>query len=115
MCVCPCLRVCLVSCGPYLSSYPQSRPIHTLCPPECPCPTHPQRFPFPSGGDGAAGGRRFTRRSPRRTPLFVRAAQGVHPSGEGEGWHRVGRKGGARSEERRVGNECVSTCSSRWS
>src|SRR3546814_16930916 len=28
---------------------------------------------------------------------------------------RVVRLGGARSEERRVGKECVSTCRSRWS
>src|SRR3546814_10209440 len=28
---------------------------------------------------------------------------------------RDGDGGGARSEERRVGNECVSTCRSRWS
>src|SRR3546814_14058768 len=27
----------------------------------------------------------------------------------------AGRKGATRSEERRVGKECVSTCSSRWS
>src|SRR3546814_5179054 len=29
--------------------------------------------------------------------------------------HRVDRKPSARSEERRVGKECVSTCRSRWS
>src|SRR3546814_3926422 len=27
----------------------------------------------------------------------------------------IGRKGHSRSEERRVGKECVSTCRSRWS
>src|SRR3546814_15830059 len=29
--------------------------------------------------------------------------------------HRAGLFAGGRSEERRVGKECVSTCSSRWS
>src|SRR3546814_21099988 len=28
--------------------------------------------------------------------------------------HRPSRKASARSEERRVGNECVSTCRARW-
>src|SRR3546814_13741826 len=36
---------------------------------------------------------------------------------QGEGWSRYLRKGLEvwRSEERRVGKECVSTCRSRWS
>src|SRR3546814_3666728 len=32
--------------------------------------------------------------------------------GEGRAWGRIS---GGRSEERRVGKECVSTCRSRWS
>src|SRR3546814_12844909 len=32
-----------------------------------------------------------------------------------EGEARIERRGDARSEERRVGKECVSTCRSRWS
>src|SRR3546814_5144268 len=41
-------------------------------------------------------------------------------AGEQVGFHRVGfdlreQRGGERSEERRVGKECVSTCRSRWS
>src|SRR3546814_19795292 len=42
-----------------------------------------------------------------RGPLRVRALVRVR-------WPRSGRPR-RRSEERRVGNECVSTCSSRWS
>src|SRR3546814_11808654 len=33
----------------------------------------------------------------------------------GDGRHRLGHPPAARSEERRVGTECVSTCRSRWS
>src|SRR3546814_18659666 len=33
----------------------------------------------------------------------------------GEDHYQTSYAGGVRSEERRVGNECVSTCSSRWS
>src|SRR3546814_3693918 len=47
---------------------------------------------------------------------------GGRPGGTGElglcclGWPPSGsRRGGRRSEERRVGKECVSTCRSRWS
>src|SRR3546814_13262121 len=32
-----------------------------------------------------------------------------------EGWFRLDRPTNTRSEERRVGKECVSTCRSRWS
>src|SRR3546814_12175713 len=36
--------------------------------------------------------------------------------GTGEGWRiQIGAYTGRRSEERRVGKECVRTCSSRWS
>src|SRR3546814_3971349 len=39
-------------------------------------------------------------------------ADGVRPATDA-GHHRVGKT--ARSEERRVGKDCVSTCRSRWS
>src|SRR3546814_20107928 len=56
------------------------------------------------GGRSAGGYGRAPRRPPRRhdaDPLF-------RPAGSDHGR-------GQRSEERRVGKECVSTCRSRWS
>src|SRR3546814_18283820 len=35
--------------------------------------------------------------------------------GAGGLWEKMASEGGSRSEERRVGKECVSTCRSRWS
>src|SRR3546814_14435079 len=46
-----------------------------------------------------------------RCPLYRHATQGV--AGEGPASARIMLVG--RSEERRVGKECVSTCRSRWS
>src|SRR3546814_1030866 len=46
-------------------------------------------------------------------PHLLAAHLFLHPTGE---LRRVGRTGfNSRSEERRVGKECVSTCRSRWS
>src|SRR3546814_6308719 len=38
-----------------------------------------------------------------------------HPGADRLHHHRLGRPSQSRSEERRVGKECVSTCRSRWS
>src|SRR3546814_18137130 len=46
----------------------------------------------------------------RRLELGARVAAGFFEFGED-----VAHRGQARSEERRVGKECVSTCRSRWS
>src|SRR3546814_6081249 len=46
------------------------------------------------------------RRIAERGPQFMPPPGFLHP---------VSRKQGRRSEERRVGKECVSTCRSRWS
>src|SRR3546814_17553036 len=55
------------------------------------------------------------RSRPMPPPLRRLARTGLDhpPADQGSGAHR--QCGGARSEERRVGNECVSTCRSRWS
>src|SRR3546814_16948600 len=55
------------------------------------------------------GGERERRRRKRR----LQAPQGT----DGQGGHRLTgpRRTASRSEERRVGKECVSTCRSRWS
>src|SRR3546814_12803770 len=49
----------------------------------------------------------------KRTVDHVRAVDGISVTVR-EG-HTVGVVGESRSEERRVGKECVSTCRSRWS
>src|SRR3546814_1832471 len=50
---------------------------------------------------------------------ILRACEGVRPGGAGDGRAAAaryqGRRRDRRSEERRVGKECVSTCRSRWS
>src|SRR3546814_16589990 len=54
-----------------------------------------------------------------RTQIGIKAVLGLlrHREGAGQGeLDRLGRMAAQeRSEERRVGNECVSTCRSRWS
>src|SRR3546814_15137122 len=51
------------------------------------------------------------------TAWYLRAYPDIAASGLNPLWHFVqyGSKEGRRSEERRVGKECVSTCRSRWS
>src|SRR3546814_11382334 len=52
----------------------------------------------------------------RRFPAEVRADEQAHVGVLGLGYPRVEiDRRQARSEERRVGKECVSTCRSRWS
>src|SRR3546814_18646456 len=52
---------------------------------------------------------------PYATPCFVMFGLGAIPSGWlADKWSREGMML-VRSEERRVGKECVSTCRSRWS
>src|SRR3546814_10882933 len=68
--------------------------------------------------------------SPPRGPSAPEAQLGQHAGGIGKKWLRIrqlkdepaaggaqreGQIGEKRSEERRVGKECVSTCKSRWS
>src|SRR3546814_13716595 len=63
------------------------------------------------GGQAAAGLRRGGARAGGAPP---RAFRGDPDGGDGGGHGaRAGRR--LRSEERRVGKECVSTCRSRWS
>src|SRR3546814_2929644 len=45
----------------------------------------------------------------------VESAQKPHGRGKLHGRDRAGSEESSRSEERRVGKECVSTCRSRWS
>src|SRR3546814_14608739 len=59
------------------------------------------------GGGGSAVGRG----APSSTSLRVSGAV----ERVGRAFPRAVGAGGARSEERRVGKECVSTCRSRWS
>src|SRR3546814_18046836 len=47
--------------------------------------------------------------APRLVPLFTRSLPGLTIAAS------VERRDGRRSEERRVGKECVGTCRSRWS
>src|SRR3546814_12201627 len=76
---------------------------------------------------GAAAG---LRQPPRDVALVERGEEEQHAGGEARAdlgqrtGHRLGLRGGqameqrlldARSEERRVGKECVSKCRSRWS
>src|SRR3546814_7924861 len=66
-------------------------------------------------GAGDDGGERLRRPGGEQPGEVERLAQlvGAHVAG-----HRLGAGGprlGDRSEERRVGKECVSTCRSRWS
>src|SRR3546814_12495308 len=55
------------------------------------------------------------RQPDRIAPAEQHAEQ--HVQGEGRGIHpyRSGQRSDLRSEERRVGKECVSTCRARWS
>src|SRR3546814_15747323 len=46
---------------------------------------------------------------------IIVTATGFNMSGGGISWDRDGTPFDFRSEERRVGKECVSTCRSRWS
>src|SRR3546814_4094502 len=68
----------------------------------------------------SVGVRRTTGRSPAIPKRVVLYGLGSS-QGRGDGRHRrrslqgYGRPGRQRSEERRVGKECVSTCRSRWS
>src|SRR3546814_14575281 len=50
-------------------------------------------------------------RQPRRLRALERLIAGTPYAG----YHRTATTGRDRSEERRVGKECVSTCRSRWS
>src|SRR3546814_5058502 len=65
--------------------------------------------------DLAGVGRRF--RGQQIGRAHVAAGEADPGEEEGEAGRGVGdpEVGGERSEERRVGNECVSTCRSRWS
>src|SRR3546814_20798808 len=78
-----------------------------------------------SGGDGGQGrrqgrgqeaeSRRQLQRKDRRQPRRIARSRRAEPE---TGCAEVGEpetKEQQRSEERRVGKECVSTCSSRWS
>src|SRR3546814_1139876 len=76
--------------------------------------------PQPPRGGGAGpearldAGRQEARlrsRGGRRRPAVHRPALGADPGGRRPAAGEVRR----RSEERRVGKECVSTCNSRWS
>src|SRR3546814_11741350 len=67
-----------------------------------------------AAGDRAAGGRQGQRCPGQAARQVVGAAEvAAQPGGRS---HRPPQDpGGGRSEERRVGKECVSTCRSRWS
>src|SRR3546814_12856977 len=67
------------------------------------------RFPARGGGGGPGGGDRLRR--DRRLAYRTSARRARACQGEGG----RDRHSALRSEERRVGKECVSTCRSRWS
>src|SRR3546814_18621239 len=76
----------------------------------------------PASGDGCAYPRRCTNKSSARapvgTPLFPKPMHDpsleLFGPGGGVAGEKPKKKNAARSEERRVGKECVSTCRSRW-
>src|SRR3546814_10116284 len=75
------------------------------------------RSAWPPTSVPALGGERLTASIPRRCRSAPREAHGADPSQlrspPGRSGHRQPDR--RRSEERRVGKECVSKCRSRWS
>src|SRR3546814_8212944 len=69
---------------------------------------------FLRGEGGAAPPRLPARCAPSR-PRGEGLREGAPAGGQGPGPLGAVPRRGARSEERRVGKECVSTCRSRWS
>src|SRR3546814_2030005 len=65
----------------------------------------------------SAAQRRRRRRAPAARSALLVAVEARQKQGEERGRLHIALRGGdrARSEERRVGKECVSTCRSRWS
>src|SRR3546814_18920933 len=63
-----------------------------------------------AGGDHVLGADREVADARADFAPFVAADAAVAAGVEAQGWRHRG-----RSEERRVGKECVSTCRSRWS
>src|SRR3546814_256892 len=89
-----------------LASY-QVGPFASVLDPDTPDPT--DRIGLPAGSSGFPG------LGPSQAGTFSRSNWAAYTALEGDvtDWFSLGLV--ARSEERRVGKECVSTCSTRWS
>src|SRR3546814_18141247 len=70
-------------------------------------------FERPKPGIGVGGSRSQSAANHRASPSKRRKDQSAPTSGDG-GVSPSARRRNGRSEERRVGKECVSTCRSRW-
>src|SRR3546814_17682706 len=64
-----------------------------------------RQLPWQRGAGGHAG----------TSQIWAHCSGAAVPRGTDGGHHLANSCGARRSEERRVGKECVSTCSSRWS